>query len=76
MRTVAVGTFKAKCLAIMDDVQAKREPVTIIKNGKPVARLVPVEEEKDDFFGFYASKMKILGDIESPIPAEEWKHLK
>ncbi len=76
MQTIAAGVFKAKCLSIMDDVQAKREPVTITKNGKPVARLVPIEEEKDDFFGFYAGKMKITGDIESPISAREWKHLK
>ncbi len=37
MQTIAPGTFKAKCLAIMDEVQAKREPVIITKNGKPAA---------------------------------------
>lgn len=76
MRTMAAGTFKAKCLAVMDEVQANREPVTITKNGKPVARLVPIEEEKDSIFGFYAGKITISGDIESPIPAEEWEMFK
>jgi len=76
MRTIAAGTFKAKCLAIMDEVQAKREPVLITKNGKPVARLVPVEEDQDSIFGFMKGKMKIIGDIESPIPASEWRRFK
>jgi prevent-host-death family protein len=76
MRTIAAGTFKAKCLAIMDEVQAKREPVLITKNGKPVARLMPVEEDQDSIFGFMKGKMKIIGDIESPIPASEWRRFK
>jgi prevent-host-death family protein len=76
MRTIAAGAFKAKCLAIMDEVQAKREPVLITKNGKPVARLVPVEEDQDSIFGFMKGKMKIIGDIESPIPASEWRRFK
>ena len=29
MRTMAAGKFKATCLAVMDEVQAKREPVVI-----------------------------------------------
>ena len=29
MRTMAAGKFKATCLAVMDEVQAKREPVLV-----------------------------------------------
>ncbi len=77
MQTIAAGAFKAKCLAIMDQVQARREAVLITKNGKPVARLIPVDEEKDNIFGFYAGKLEIHGDVESPaIPHGEWKRLK
>jgi len=77
MHVVAAGAFKVKRLAIMDEVQAKHQSVTITKNGIPVARLVPIEEEQDSIFGFYADKMEILGDIESPIiPAGDWKRLK
>ena len=77
MQTIAAGAFKAKCLAIMDEVQAKREPVTITKNGKPVARLVPVEEEKDSIFGFYKGKITIPDDVENiRIPLSDWNHLK
>ncbi len=47
MRTMAAGKFKATCLAVMDEVQAKREPVVLTKNGRPVAELVPIEIEAD-----------------------------
>ncbi len=76
MQIMAAGAFKAKCLAIMDQVQARREAVLITKNGKPVARLVPIEEEKDSIFGFYAGGLAIHGDVDAPaIPAKEWKRL-
>lgn len=77
MKTVAAGKFKANCLALMDQVKAKREPVLITKHGKPVAMLTPVEEKKDPIFGFYKGKIKIVGDIVSPIvPLEDWEMLK
>jgi prevent-host-death family protein len=78
MRTMAAGKFKATCLAVMDEVQAKREPVMITKNGKPVAKLVPVEskEDADPIFGFYKGKLEIVGDIMSPaFDADEWEPL-
>lgn len=76
MKTLPAGTFKAQCLALMDEVEATREPIVITKRGRPVARLVPVEVEKDDIFGFMAGKgtITILGDIIEPvIPLEEWE---
>lgn len=77
MKTMAAGKFKTNCLAIMDEVKAKREPVLITKRGKPVAMLTPVKEPKDPIFGFYKGKIKILGDIVSPIvPLEDWDALK
>jgi prevent-host-death family protein len=76
MKTMAAGAFKVHCLAIMDEVQSKRQAVLITKRGKPVAKLVPVEKEADDIFGFLAGKGKIAGNIVSPILSpEEWGDL-
>jgi prevent-host-death family protein len=76
MRTIPAGTFKAQCLAIMDEVQAKRQAVVITKRGKPVAKLVPVEEKKDEIFGFLKGKGKVVGDVVSPaMTPEEWGDL-
>jgi len=77
MKKVAAGAFKARCLAIMDDVQAKRETVVITKHGKPVAKLVPVNDEQDDIYNFLAGKGTITGDIVAPaLSLEEWGALK
>jgi prevent-host-death family protein len=75
MRTIAAGDFKARCLALMDEVQKTREPITITKRGKPVARVVPVEPESvDDIFGFWKGKVEITGDIIEPAVAlEDWE---
>lgn len=76
MKTVPAGSFKVHCLKIMDEVQSKREAVLITKRGKPVAKLVPVEQAKDDIFGFFKGKITINGDIVSPIlTPEEWGDL-
>jgi prevent-host-death family protein len=76
MKTIAAGSFKVHCLAIMDEVQSKRQAVLITKRGKPVAKLVPVENAKDDIFGFYKGKIKINGDVVSPaFSPEEWGDL-
>ncbi len=77
MKTFAAGKFKANCLAIMDEVKAKRESVLITKHGKPVAMLTPVEETEDSIFGFFKGKGTILGDIVGPVvPLEDWDMLK
>jgi prevent-host-death family protein len=76
-KTIPAGVFKAKCLAIMDEVQAKSQSVIITKHGKPVAKLVPITEERDDLFGFMRDKATIVGDIVSPVFSEdEWEILK
>ncbi len=74
MRKMAAGEFKAKCLAIMDEVQQTGEPVLITKHGKPVAQLAPAPDSRDDIFDYMKGKVKILGDIVGPItPGEDWE---
>jgi prevent-host-death family protein len=77
MKTMPAGKFKVHCLAVMDEVQSKREAVIITKRGKPVAKLVPVDKkEKDDIFGFFKGKIKVTGDIVAPaLTPEEWGDL-
>ena len=76
MKKMAAGAFKVHCLAVMDEVQSKREAVLITKRGKPVAKLVPADKEADDIFGFLAGKGKVTGDVVSPVLSpEEWGDL-
>jgi prevent-host-death family protein len=76
MKKIAAGKFKVHCLAIMDEVQSKRESVVITKRGKPVAKLIPADKDTDDFYGFFAGKGWIVGDIVAPaFSPEEWGDL-
>ena len=77
MKKMAAGSFKVHCLAVMDEVQAKRETVVITKHGKPVAKLVPVDKDTDDIYGFLAGKGSIQGDVVSPaLSPEDWGEIK
>ena len=41
-RKVPAGEFKAKCLALFDEVEARRHTFVVTKRGRPVARVVPL----------------------------------
>jgi prevent-host-death family protein len=77
MKKIPAGEFKAHCLALMDEVKAKRESVIITKYGQPVAMLVPPAEQMDDIYGFLEGKGSIVGDIVAPaLSAKDWGSLK
>ena len=77
MKQMRASAFKARCLSIMDDVQATGEPVIVTKRGKPVIKVIPAEPEKGDILGFMAGEFEIVGDIESPVvPPSHWKVMK
>jgi prevent-host-death family protein len=67
MQTLQASEFKAKCLAVMDDVSRTGEVLVITKNGKPVAELRPYSGGKADSpFGLHP-RLAIVGDVVSPI---------
>jgi len=77
MKKMSAAQFKARCLAVMDEVRATRDPVLITKRGRPVAKLVPADATRDDFIGRLEGVVRIVGDIESPVePLESWEVLK
>lgn len=42
---IAAAEFKAKCLALLDEVHERGNPITITKRGRVIARLVPATDE-------------------------------
>ena len=68
---IPAGLFKAKCLQLMEEVYNKHVSLIITKHGKPIARLVPIEENSVDFFGCMKGTATITGNIISPIE-ENW----
>ena len=41
---IGAGEFKAKCLALLDEVSESGRHVVITKRGRPVAEIVPVKD--------------------------------
>ena len=75
MRSIKASEFKAKCLAILDEVSRTGEPVLVLKRGRPVARLLPpmMSEAKHAQLTLKGT-FEILGDILEPVlPAEDWE---
>lgn len=68
---VPAGEFKARCLQLMEQVHTTRQPIVITKRGKPIAQLVPVDEEIPSIFGRMRGTLTIHGDIVAPT-GEEW----
>jgi prevent-host-death family protein len=63
-RQVTATEFKAKCLALLDEVNEQRDTITITKRGRPVAMLQPVKRKPwKSLEGIWAGKVEIVGDI-------------
>ena len=75
-RLIKASEFKAKCLALLDEVERTGENLVITKKGKPVADVIPHRlEKKRELFGLLKGRLEIVGDIMSPIDVE-WEALK
>ncbi|HET7893312.1 MAG TPA: type II toxin-antitoxin system Phd/YefM family antitoxin [Candidatus Sulfotelmatobacter sp.] len=72
MKEISAAVFKAKCLTLMEDVRSTKRPLVITKRGKPVAKLVPIDEPKDDFIGRLKGVFEVAGELDSDR-AEEWE---
>ena len=72
--TIPAGEFKAKCLKLLDQVAADRQPLIITKHGKPVAQLIPAPPERN-IIGAMRGSVLWEGDIISPIDVE-WEAMK
>ncbi len=72
-RTISASRFKAECLALLDEISASGEALTVTKRGNPVARVVPVEDAPS----LLGSVSFLVDDDELIKPLEEsWHALK
>lgn len=72
-RTVTATEFKAKCLAFLDEVDDRRDTITVTKRGRPVAVLQPVKKKPwKSLKGLFAGKIEIVGDIVNLDTSDLW----
>lgn len=79
MEEIAISKFKARCLAVLEQVRKTKKPIRVTRFGKPVAEIVPPSQEASEpsWIGSMAGTMQILGDIVSPASDEEdWEVLR
>ena len=72
MKTLKASEFKAKCLALMDEVASTGEEVVITKNGVAVSKLVPFRTRPESLFGRHQGLLVSRGDVIAPVD-EAWE---
>ncbi|MFZ2540295.1 MAG: type II toxin-antitoxin system Phd/YefM family antitoxin [Gallionella sp.] len=75
MQTIQASEFKARCLALMDDVARTGEVLVVTKNGRPIAELRPYTGGRPGSPIGLHSGLEITGDILSPVEDSAWKVL-
>jgi prevent-host-death family protein len=74
-RVIKASEFKAKCLALIDQVANTGDPIVIAKNGKPLVELIAHRTSKRSPLGVWKGEVAIKADIISPIDVD-WEALK
>ncbi len=72
MKKLGATEAKTHFLSLLTDIEQKREGLIVTRNGKPVARVLPMPESNSDpIYGFYQGKLDIRGDVLSPLYSDE-----
>jgi prevent-host-death family protein len=71
VQSVSIADAKANLSSLVARVEKKRTPITIMRRGVPVARLVSLSEEKPpSLYGSMRGTVQELGDIVGPTGVE------
>jgi prevent-host-death family protein len=66
MQEINISEFKAKCLALMEEVRKTKKPLRVTRHGKPVAEIVPPSPAPTGR-GFIGSGMKMFDLLDNDI---------
>lgn len=70
-KTVAAAEFKARCLALLEEVRQTRQPLLVTRHGKPVAEISPFVAQNDTDENPLKGSVLFQGDLISPLD-ERW----
>lgn len=77
--TVSATAFKAKCLALIEEMNRTKVPIIVTNRGKPVAEMFPVSnsEKGQTHFGYMKGTVYRYDDpFEPAIDPEEWEAMR
>ena len=74
MKTVTATEFKAKCLALLDEVDRSGGTITVTKRGRPVATLGPAPKRgRKSPEGILAGKVHIPDEVLMADYSDLWE---
>ena len=77
-RVVSVTEFKAKCLALLDEIDHQGGTITVTKRGRPMAMVGPVRKRRlwKSSEGLWAGKVDISEEQLTADRSELWEVLR
>jgi prevent-host-death family protein len=72
---ISVSEFKARCLALVEEVAETHKMLIITKFGKPIAKVCPIENTKPPLLGSWAGTVDVEGDIVHIDTSADWEAL-
>ncbi|MDA1079731.1 MAG: type II toxin-antitoxin system Phd/YefM family antitoxin [bacterium] len=73
--TISKSQFKPKALEYLRLVELKRERLIITHKGKPVAQVMPYEDESEAIRKKLANSLLFYTDPLEPVGLEDWEAL-
>jgi prevent-host-death family protein len=71
VKTISVADAKANFSSVLNGVEQKKTPVTILRRGVPIAQIVPIaESQQPSGYGWMRGTVHELGDIVGPTGVE------
>jgi prevent-host-death family protein len=71
-KTIMASRFKAECLALLDQVERTRVPLVVTKHGRPVARVVPLDQPPEPRTTTASVRLKVAEDAAYYSTGEAW----
>ena len=73
---ISAAEFRSKCFKILNQVETRHSEFIITKRGKPIARIVHINEEKssDPLLGALAGLGRTTGNLSAPlVDSKDWE---
>lgn len=77
IESIAIGEFKATCLAVLERVRRTGTPIIVTRRGIPIAEIYPPTPDAPvaGWLGSMRATASIVGDLVSPVASDDCEAL-